>query len=283
MKLRPVERISRRSFLERGTESIIADDVPVLIDWADPLSESRVVAEIVEGLDDTPVALFRKSADPATRSRSEVVRIRLKEFLETGSYRTSHDGFVHRVVTNIKNNPALIDRMLGVSALPVFDYSGASKSVNLWINYIGQFGRAHFDELENFNLQLTGAKRFILSPPGRKNYYVRPMLKGFGHHSDFANLLEVDMHKYPRFFHEKEKLQEAVIRPGQILYIPMGWWHQVYSLESLNINMNFWLTHRKILQRPYVFLDAVYKAAFRKLLRRYDYQPEAPRKQAVAT
>lgn len=135
--------------------------------------------------------------------------------------------------------------------------------------------------MENFNLQLTGAKRFVLSPPGRRNYYVRPLLKGFGHHSDFPNLLEVDSGKYPRFREELPKLQEATVRPGQILYIPIGWWHQVDPMGDLNVNLNFWLNHRKLLRRPYVLVDAIYKSAYRRMLRRYDYQPEAAQQEQV--
>lgn len=131
LKLWQVETMSRMTFLQRGVEAIITDDVPALIDWAEAAPEAEIVSQIVEGLGDTPVALFKKSADPATKSRSEVVKIRLTEFFTNETYRTTDDGLVHRVVTNIKNNPGLIDTLLGEAALPFFDHTGKSHYINL--------------------------------------------------------------------------------------------------------------------------------------------------------
>lgn len=274
--LLPVERISRTEFDARGVQGVIAGDRPLLIDWIDPRPEHEIVAQIELGLADIPVALFCKSADPASRERSRVVKIPLPEFFAEAKYRHSEDGLVHRVVANICNLPSLIEGLLGEPAEPVFDHRWPGNSVNLWINYQGQFGRVHFDELENFNLQLVGRKRFVLSPPGTRNYYVRSLLKGFGHHSDFPDLLAVDPARYPRFASNPPPLTEALLNPGQMLYIPIGWWHQVDPLSPLNINMNFWLRHPKLWRRPYVLVDAIYKAAFRKLSGRYDYEPEKP-------
>lgn len=277
-----VSTLSRSEFLERGIRDIIRADTPLLIDWSEPIAEEQVVSHLLHELADAPVALFRKPANPETKSRSEVTGIQLAAFFNTPSFRNSDDGFVHRVVTNIKNNPDLIEALLGRSPCGLFEFSGNRDFVNIWINHRGQFGRAHFDELENFNLQLAGAKRFVLAPPNRRNYYVRSLLKGFGHHSAFANMLEVDIARFPRFAGEIAKLQEAVVRPGQMLYIPIGWWHQVHPIGQLNINMNFWLFDPKLFRRPYVLADAIYKEYFRKLLKRYDYQPEAPAAAGIA-
>jgi hypothetical protein len=72
-------------------------------------------------------------------------------------------------------------------------------------------------------------------------------------------------------------MRDAVLTPGDMLYIPIGWWHHVQPLDRINMNLNFWLFSFKILRRPYVFADAVYKSAFRKIMGLYDYQPETMR------
>ncbi|XP_023219801.1 hypoxia-inducible factor 1-alpha inhibitor-like isoform X1 [Centruroides sculpturatus] len=54
---------------------------------------------------------------------------------------------------------------------------------------------------------------------------------------DFDN---PDFEKFPRF-HEIRG-QDAIIGPGDVLYIPMYWWHHVESLlrTKYTISVNFW-------------------------------------------
>lgn len=33
---------------------------------------------------------------------------------------------------------------------------------------------------------------------------------------------------------------KASLKPGECLFIPKGWWHQVYSFGALNIAINYW-------------------------------------------
>lgn len=271
--LRGIECIDRDEIRRRGYRDVCQKDEPVHISWRSIADEDEVVSVLREHLGDEPVALFKKSADPSTKDASSVTFITLNEFLDERGFKDCDDGFVRRVVTNIKNYPALIDALLGEAAGEVFDYAHRSHFVNLWINYRGQFGRAHFDELENFNLQLTGRKRFVLAPPGRDGYYLRPLLKGFGHHSDFPDLLNVDLQRFPKFRERIGTLLESSIGPGEMLYIPIGWWHQVEPTGDLNTNMNFWLRDAKLYRRPYVFMDSVYKALFRRVKGRYNYHP----------
>lgn len=56
------------------------------------------------------------------------------------------------------------------------------------------------------------------------------------------NIDKPDFDKFPDF--PKAKFFECIIEAGEILFIPVFWWHQVYSLENLNndlnISVNFW-------------------------------------------
>lgn len=122
-------------------------------------------------------------------------------------------------------------------------------------------------------MQLEGRKRFILLPPGRGDYYTRSMLRGFGHHSQAARFDDFDHRRFPRLAAGFPQRRDVVLEPGQMRYLPLGWWRQVDSLDDVNI-VNFWLWDAKILRRPYVLGDALYKAAFRRLNWFYDYQLE---------
>jgi len=76
--------------------------------------------------------------------------------------------------------------------------------------------------------------------------------------------------------------RELILEPGQMLYLPLGWWHQAESLAEMNINMNFWLRDQKIFRRPYVLGVALYTALFRKLKGVYNYQPAGSGEGAAA-
>ncbi|MFV3077181.1 cupin-like domain-containing protein [Niveispirillum fermenti] len=272
----PVPVLTRAAFLEQGPAAIMRRDTPCVIDWYGADEAQAAFDRIRSGLGGEQVTLFCKPADIATRQRSRVTSIPLGEFLDNPGYRARDGKTLYRVVTNIAKNPGLVDDVLGMPAAPLFPYRRPGNRVNVWINFKGQFGRLHFDEMENFNLQLAGAKRFICLPPGWRRYSTRPVLKGFGHHSAFPDVTRLDLTAYPAMAAELPKARECVLRPGQMLYLPTAWWHQVDPLgEDANVNMNFWLYTPKVLRHPYVLFDALYKDAFRRFMKLYDYRPAA--------
>ena len=51
------------------------------------------------------------------------------------------------------------------------------------------------------------------------------------------NLANPELNKYPKF--SKAKPIEFIINPGEMLFLPAYWWHQVYSID-LAVSMNIW-------------------------------------------
>ena len=158
----------------------------------------------------------------------------------------------------------------------MFDYQRSLCAANVWVSHRGVFTQSHFDELENFNIALAGRKRFVLSPPGFWEYYPRSLVRGLGDKSRAVDFDDVSRERFPRLVAKLAQRRELILEPGQLLYLPLGWWHQVESLDELNINLNFWLRNRKILRRPHVLGVALYTAAYRKLKGVYNYRPAEP-------
>jgi lysine-specific demethylase 8 len=53
-----------------------------------------------------------------------------------------------------------------------------------------------------------------------------------------------DLAKYPLF--DRTTCIEAILKPGEILYIPIFWWHQARAITTA-INLNMWaFTQNKI-------------------------------------
>ncbi|MER7790019.1 cupin-like domain-containing protein [Streptomyces sp. NPDC097640] len=269
----PVPRLSLEEFTAWGRQAIIRADVPMVVDLLPEVDPGVRRDAMLEKLGDSNVALFTKKRSPGNDQRAVVTKIRLRDFFDQEMYNTHTDGS-YRIVSNIKNRPDAIDHILGFDALQMFDYQAPLNSANIWVSYNGLLGRNHFDEFENFNIQLEGRKRFIMLPPGYKNYYIRSVLQGYGHHSKARRVDNLDPRRFPRLVAMLAQRRDIVLEPGQMLYLPLGWWHQVDGLDRVNININVWLRDQKIFRRPYVLGDALYKAAFRRLNGFYDYQAE---------
>lgn len=267
----PVPRLSFDEFMAFGRQALIRADVPVVITL--PRGTRGLGREgVAEHFGNLTVTLFTEPRDKQNLRRWTTREIRLREFFTDDRYQ--HDpGSWNRVVTNIRNSPAGVNALLGFDAGALFDYRRPLNAANLWVSHRGVFTQSHFDELENFNIALAGRKRFVLSPPGFRGYYPRSIVRGFGDKSRVVDFDDVSRERFPRLVAKLERRRELILEPGQMLYLPLGWWHQVESLDELNINLNFWLRDRKIFRRPHVLGVALYTAAYRKLMGVYNYRP----------
>ncbi|MEU5694797.1 cupin-like domain-containing protein [Actinosynnema sp. NPDC020468] len=269
----PVPRITFEEFTAFGREALIRADVPVVITLPEDV-QGLGRQGVADRLGDMAVTLFTEPSDKNNAQRWTTREIRLREFFEDDRYLTD-PGAWNRIVSNIRNSPADVNAVLGFDAEELFDYRRSLNAANLWISHRGVFTQSHFDELENFNIALEGRKRFVLAPPGSHEYYPRSIVRGFGDKSQAFDFDNVDRARFPKLAAKLAQRRELVLEPGQMLYLPLGWWHQAESLEEMNINVNFWLRDRKILRRPYVLGVALYTAAYRKLKGVYNYQPAA--------
>lgn len=112
---------------------------------------------------------------------------------------------------------------------------------NIWIGNAVNIP-AHFDTSENIACAVAGRRRFTLFPPGQiKNLYVGPIDHNpAGQPISLASLQEPDLERHPRYEEALKHALVADLEPGDALYIPPLWWHNVESLDSLNILVNYW-------------------------------------------
>jgi hypothetical protein len=112
---------------------------------------------------------------------------------------------------------------------------------NVWIGPSGVTTHLHYDVYHNFYAQIHGWKRFILFPPENFNYlYLYPFLHPGGQSSQ-VNLDDINLEKFPDFKHARAI--EAVLGPGDVLYLPPLWFHEVIALD-LSMSVSVW-THPK--------------------------------------
>ena len=125
-------------------------------------------------------------------------------------------------------------------------------SISYWVSPKGHFTNLHYDAVENFNLQLTGRKTFLISPPRLKNYHAGKILKFRHFVSDIRDITNYEQSRFPRFSSNLNNFYLVELQAGDILYLPCCWWHQVEtSDDGYASNINWWfLNLKKALRYP---------------------------------
>lgn len=114
--------------------------------------------------------------------------------------------------------------------------SVVTPDIKAWLGPIGTVSPMHYDPKHNLLCQVVGMKRIILAAPkDTDNLYPHPgeMLKN-------TSQIDADRPDYERFPLVKTvKFYSLILNEGDMLYIPMGWWHYVRSL-SKSFSVSFW-------------------------------------------
>ncbi len=105
------------------------------------------------------------------------------------------------------------------------------QATHLWIGPKGTVTPLHHDLTNNLFIQVHGKKRFTLIPS-----YQVPYMYNYLHVFSEVDLLNADTDRFPDF----KKLTPITLEvdAGDILFIPIGWWHHVVGLTP-NISLSF--------------------------------------------
>jgi hypothetical protein len=166
--------------------------------------------------------------------------------------------------------------------LPLLDREIAPR---IWISNRSMIA-AHFDNNHNIGCVISGRRRFTVFPPEQVgNLYIGPLLRTPGGTPiSTVDLRAPDHEKFPRFAEALESAEEAVLEPGDAVYIPILWWHGVESLEPLNVLVNYWWNDAVSAHKPFLSLvhsmalmsglNAVERDAWRAFFDYFAFQTE---------
>ena len=116
-------------------------------------------------------------------------------------------------------------------------------SINAWIGQPGVIAHCHYDGYHNFYAQLYGRKRFTLfSPSSYAGLYPYPFL----HPSHAQAQVNLSNYEDVKLFPLVKTLEsfEALLYPGDLLYIPPLWFHHVEAID-VSISVNVWTDTRQ--------------------------------------
>jgi hypothetical protein len=104
-------------------------------------------------------------------------------------------------------------------------------SVFFWFGPAGTVTPLHHDPMNLMMAQVYGRKRWRLISPAATPLVYNDI--GVFSRVDLEN---IDYEKYPLF--KDVQIIEAVLEPGEVIFVPVGWWHQVKGLD-VSISLSF--------------------------------------------
>ncbi|AKJ29648.1 cupin-like domain-containing protein [Caldimonas brevitalea] len=112
-------------------------------------------------------------------------------------------------------------------------YREAPVDTIFWCGVLGTSCGLHSDVTPNCNVQVAGRKHFMLYPPSQARWLYQ--LPGRTHCRFDPN--QPDFERFP--LARNARGWQCVLQPGESLYIPVGWFHQVTVVSGYALNVNF--------------------------------------------
>ena len=188
--------------------------------------------------------------------------ITFKEFME--KYMMSETSDVHKLgylaqhdlfsqIPSLRNDIAVPDYCYcEPPPMPASSLAGIGKSLppqldepllNAWFGPAGTVSPLHTDPYHNILCQVVGMKYVRLYSPEQTDNLYPKGTEGGG--VDMSNTSEVDAGAsaevldadFPLF--RQASYVETILKEGECLYIPVGWWHYLRSL-SVSFSVSFW-------------------------------------------
>lgn len=235
IKIERKHRLSREDFLEhyyRRNQPVIItgmlDDCAALKTWSLDYFQSRFADRIVE-------VQMERTRDP----NYEMNSIAHKRQMPFGDYvdlvrSCGRSNDLYMTANNDSNNrKALNELWEEFPDLPSYLRTDQGKQGFFWLGPAGTLTPYHHDLTNNFMIQMIGSKRVKFIAPCHL-----PRLQNERHCFTPIDGAAIDLQRFPQM--RDVPVLECDIQAGEILFLPVGWWHYV---ESLALSVTISATH----------------------------------------
>jgi len=229
------ERLSGDVFLEEHYRR----NQPVIITGMldDCVARTRWTLDYLSGhLGEREVEVqFGRDADPnyELNSRAHRRRMPFGEYVELVRASGRTNDFYMTANNDESNREALRELMDDLP--PLAEYLNDERRGFFWFGPAGTLTPFHHDLTNNFMLQIAGRKRVRLIAPCDI-----PHLYNQRHCFTPVDGRAIDIQRFPMM--ANVPVIDCVLEPGEILFLPVGWWHFV---EALDITITVSTTHFK--------------------------------------
>ncbi len=196
---------------------------PALKRWSPEGLKARIGAQAVQ-------VQAGRGADANFERRKEAHRVDMAfdAFVDQVSASGGGNDLYLTAYNSAANQEALAPLAQDMRVLSAYlDQARPGDGAMIWIGPGGTFTPLHHDLTNNLLLQVIGRKKVVMAPPT-----ATPDLYNDVH--VFSEVLDVtdpglDLSRYERL--KRVRFHQFVLEPGDALFIPIGWWHQVAALE----------------------------------------------------
>jgi hypothetical protein len=261
------DREMQRNYLNQGKPVVVAGGASTwpAARWTPEVLRAKAgSAKVLTHRSDTPYfGLDEKHGGPKLKEEE----MTLDAFVSTAFAPPSNNIYYYLQRASIPDRlPALLDDLrmpVGVDPKKIY-------LINLWFGPANNITRLHYDVPNNFLVHLYGRKRITLFAPQDTARLYPFRTKAYN--MSQTDIDKPDFERFPKL--AEAQPYEAEIGPGDMLYIPPYWWHQVYSLE-IGISANYWwmprISQYFAPQLPDVFVDVA-----RAVMQRVTHPQPAP-------
>ena len=217
----------RQEFLERYVQGSrpavftgIATDWPALQRWNLPDLKARFGEQMVQiqgGRDED--ARFEEN------KLAHIHNVQLGAFIDRISqHGPSNDSYL-TANNELLRKPEFASLLADVGALPEFCVPESfNRLSSFWLGPAGTNTPLHHDTLMLLHTQIVGRKRWRFISPLQT-----PLLYNYYDVYSPIDMNAPDLVKYPDF--AGARVLEVIAEPGDTVFLPLGWWHQVSALD----------------------------------------------------
>jgi hypothetical protein len=159
--------------------------------------------------------------------------------LELSSHKSAQDSIAYLAQHPLfEQIPELLN---DIEAAPSLCGEKGPSNLNAWIGTGGTRTPCHFDTYDNLLAQVIGAKYVRCFHPSQtsKLHVIKQSGTSYGSQGNMS-AVDCEMEDFSAHPLAKEAaFEETILFPGDVLFIPSGYWHYVRSL-STSASVNFW-------------------------------------------
>lgn len=219
--------VSRDEFIERyvrGSRPLVlteaARDWPALARWSPQDLKARFGHLDVE-------VQAERHGDPQYEQNKLAHRrqVRLGDFVDQVVAGGQTNDYYLTANNEVLRRPEFAPLLADIGTLPdVCDRSQLVQKSSFWFGPGGTVTPLHHDTLMLLHTQVVGRKRWRFVSP-----LETPKLYNYDGVFSPIDVDRPDLQRYPRF--GEVRVLEVVLEPGDTVFLPLGWWHQVAALE----------------------------------------------------
>ena len=168
-----------------------------------------------------------RSADPnyEVNKMSHRRTVRLADFVTQVLAGGATNDYYLTANNEVLRRPEFAPILADIGTLPDFcDPAQLAQRASFWFGPAGTVTPLHHDTLMLCHTQIVGRKRWRFISPLQT-----PLLYNSFEVYSPIDIDQPDLNRYPLF--AQAQVLEVIVEPGETVFLPLGWWHQVTALD----------------------------------------------------